>query len=39
MFSVCLQTTKAHITTCGGVVEELVSDAGLEVTSTNLFKV
>ncbi len=31
-------TTKAHITLCGGTVEELVTDAGLEVTSTLPFK-
>ncbi|MDC7788454.1 tryptophanase [Rhodoplanes sp. TEM] len=31
-------TTKAHITLQGGVVEELVSDAGLEVVSTLPFK-
>ncbi|MFD2183960.1 tryptophanase [Rhodoplanes azumiensis] len=31
-------TTKAHITLQGGVVEELVSDAGLEVTSRLPFK-
>ena len=31
-------TTKAHITLNGGVVEELVSDAGLEVNSTRPFK-
>jgi tyrosine phenol-lyase len=31
-------TTKAHITLNGGVVEELVADAGLEVTSTHPFK-
>lgn len=35
----CLpQTTKAHITVLGGVVEELVTDAGLVVTSDNPFK-
>lgn len=33
------QTTKAHITVLGGVVEELVADAGLVVTSDNPFKV
>lgn len=33
-----LQTTKAHITVLGGVVEELVADAGLVVTSDNPFK-
>lgn len=33
-----LQTTKAHITVLGGVVEELVADAGLVVVSTNPFK-
>lgn len=32
------QTTKAHITVLGGIVEELVADAGLIVTSTNPFK-
>lgn len=32
------QTTKAHITVLGGVVEELVADAGLVVTSSNPFK-
>ena len=31
-------TTKAHITLNGGIVEELVSDAGLEVNSTQPFK-
>ena len=31
-------TTKAHITLNGGSVEELVSDAGLEVNSTQPFK-
>lgn len=31
-------TTKAHITINGGVVEELVIDEGLEVTSTHPFK-
>lgn len=31
-------TTKAHITVLGGVVEELVADAGLVVTSDNPFK-
>lgn len=31
-------TTKAHITLNGGIVEELVSDAGLEVVSSNPFK-
>ncbi len=31
-------TTKAHITLCGGTVEELVTDAGLAVTSTLPFK-
>lgn len=31
-------TTKAHVTLCGGTVEEVVSDAGLEVTSTRPFK-
>ncbi len=31
-------TTKAHITLNGGTVEELVSDAGLEVNSTQPFK-
>jgi len=31
-------TTKAHITLNGGIVEELVSDAGLEVNSTEPFK-
>ncbi|ABD88335.1 tryptophanase [Rhodopseudomonas palustris] len=31
-------TTKAHITLQGGAVEELVTDAGLEVVSVNPFK-
>jgi len=31
-------TTKAHIVLQGGTVEELVTDAGLEVTSANPFK-
>ncbi|MCP9629810.1 tryptophanase [Rhodopseudomonas palustris] len=31
-------TTKAHITLQGGTVEELVTDAGLEVVSANPFK-
>lgn len=31
-------TTKAHVTLCGGTVEEVVTDAGLEVTSTRPFK-
>ncbi len=31
-------TTKAHITLLGGTVEELVTDAGLEVVSANPFK-
>lgn len=31
-------TTKAHITEVGGTVEELISDAGLEVNSDNPFK-
>lgn len=31
-------TTKAHITLNGGVVEELISDAGLEVVSVHPFK-
>jgi len=31
-------TTKAHITINGGIVEELVIDEGLEVTSTHPFK-
>jgi len=31
-------TTKAHITLMGGSVEELVTDAGLEVVSVNPFK-
>ena len=31
-------TTKAHITLNGGLVEEIVSDAGLEVVSVNPFK-
>ncbi|MCG6203712.1 tryptophanase [Rhodopseudomonas sp. HC1] len=31
-------TTKAHITLQGGTVEELVTDAGLEVVSVNPFK-
>lgn len=31
-------TTKAHITLNGGIVEEIVVDAGLEVTSTEPFK-
>lgn len=31
-------TTKAHITLNGGVVEELVADSGLEVTSSKPFK-
>ncbi|NLK33881.1 MAG: tryptophanase [Gracilibacteraceae bacterium] len=31
-------TTKSHIVLNGGIVEELVSDAGLEPASTNLFK-
>ncbi|NLF54529.1 MAG: tryptophanase [Thauera phenolivorans] len=31
-------TTKAHITLNGGVIEELVADAGLEVVSVNPFK-
>jgi tryptophanase len=31
-------TAKAHITRCGGRVEEVVSDAGLETTSDNPFK-
>ncbi len=31
-------TTKAHITLNGGTIEELVTDAGLEVTSTHPFK-
>lgn len=31
-------TTKAHITEAGGQVEELISDAGLEVVSNNPFK-
>lgn len=31
-------TTKAHIVSNGGTVEELISEAGLEVTSSNPFK-
>ncbi len=31
-------TTKAHITLNGGIVEEIVADAGLEVVSVNPFK-
>jgi tryptophanase len=31
-------TTKSHIVLNGGIVEELISDAGLEPTSTNPFK-
>jgi len=31
-------TAKAHITRCGGSVEEVVADAGLVTTSDNLFK-
>lgn len=31
-------TTKAHITLLGGSVEEIISDEGLKVTSTNPFK-
>lgn len=31
-------TVKAHITRLGGNVEEVVADAGLETTSSNLFK-
>lgn len=31
-------TTKAHITLNGGAIEELVTDAGLEVSSTHPFK-
>ncbi|MEA4895045.1 MAG: tryptophanase [Oscillospiraceae bacterium] len=31
-------TAKAHITRCGGCVEEVVADAGLETTSDNPFK-
>ena len=31
-------TTKAHILLNGGTVEEIIVDAGLEVTSSNLFK-
>ncbi|HYE83396.1 MAG TPA: tryptophanase [Clostridia bacterium] len=31
-------TTKSHITLNGGIVEELIIDAGLETTSTNPFK-
>ncbi len=31
-------TTKSHINLNGGTVEELITDAGLEVTSTNPFK-
>jgi len=31
-------TTKAHIVANGGTVEELISEAGLEVTSSNPFK-
>lgn len=31
-------TTKAHITECGGTVEELVSDEGINTTSTCPFK-
>ncbi len=31
-------TTKAHITLCGGQVEELIDKSGLEVTSDNPFK-
>lgn len=31
-------TTKSHITLNGGTVEELIADAGLETTSSNLFK-
>ena len=31
-------TAKAHITRCGGSVEEVVSDEGLVTTSDNLFK-
>jgi tryptophanase len=31
-------TTKAHITRCGGTVEELFTPEGLELTSTNPFK-
>ena len=31
-------TTKAHITRLGGIIEELIIDEGLKITSTHLFK-
>ncbi|MCL2293870.1 MAG: tryptophanase [Spirochaetes bacterium] len=31
-------TTKAHITRMGGAIEELISDEGFKIQSTNLFK-